>query len=362
MSFNLPTYTPPDFKTNFKDSPVVVFKKITQQGVAPEDYHATSVYPEYFQIKKGEWCLLSKSRMDCVVVLEKDDSLNAKEFRNLKKGELVACGRGENGEHGIVVHTKGFDFPNYIPEKFAFRTLMTRETSFSIDYDELYNLMEHEHENGFIVWVLGPAVVFDHDTREAFIKLIKRGYVHGLLAGNALATHDVEGAVFKTALGQELYSKKTVSMGHYRHLDALNKVREIGSIKKAINKGIVNDGIMRAVIEKNIPYVLAGSIRDDGPMPEVISDVYKAQNKMRSLTEQATTVIALATQLHAIATGNMTPSYHVMKNNQVRPVYFYSVDMSEFAINKLTNRGSLTARSILTNVQDFVVTLERGIN
>jgi hypothetical protein len=118
---------------------------------------------------------------------------------------------------------------------------------------------------------------------------------------------------------------------------------------------------MKAVIQRGLPYVLAGSIRDDGPLPEVIGDVYQAQDRMRSLLRRATTVIALATQLHAIATGNMVPSYNIIGKNQVRPVYFYTVDMSEFAVNKLVDRGSLTARSVLTNVQDFVVTVERGL-
>jgi len=118
---------------------------------------------------------------------------------------------------------------------------------------------------------------------------------------------------------------------------------------------------MYTLVQEKIPYVLAGSIRDDGPLPEVIEDVYQAQDKMRSLAVQATTVIALATQLHSIAAGNMTPSYAVTENNQVRPVYFYSVDMSEFAVSKLADRGSLTARAILTNVQDFVVNVERGL-
>ena len=107
--------------------------------------------------------------------------------------------------------------------------------------------------------------------------------------------------------------------------------------------------------------MLAGSIRDDGPLPEVIGNVYEAQNRMRELTQKATTVIAMATQLHTIAAGNMTPSYQVMADRSIRPVYFYSVDMSEFAASKLADRGSLTARSILTNVQDFVVTMERGL-
>jgi hypothetical protein len=117
---------------------------------------------------------------------------------------------------------------------------------------------------------------------------------------------------------------------------------------------------MHAAIQKDIPFVLGGSIRDDGPLPEVITDTHQAQDQMRFLTRRATTVIALATQLHAIATGNMLPCYTI-KGGRVRPVYFYMVDMSEFAVSKLTDRGSLTARSILTNVQDFVVTVERGL-
>lgn len=362
MAFMLPDYTPPDFtQPIFADAPPVTFTPVEKPGVAPDNYHATSVYPEYFQLKPGKWQLIGESRMDCVAVLEKDGSLSAKEFRNLNRGDPVACGRRENGEDGIFVHTAGFAFAAHIAEKFAFRSHLTRETSFSIDYDELYELMDYERENGFIVWVLGPAVVFDHDARKAFTELINTGYVHALLAGNALAVHDMEGSIFRTALGQELYSKKSVALGHYHHLDAINAIRRAGSIQKGIEQEIVKDGVMKAVIEKDIPYVLAGSIRDDGPLPEVIGNVYKAQDKMRNITRRATTVIALATQLHAIATGNMVPSYCVTAQGQARPVYFYSVDMSEFAVSKLVNRGSLTARSILTNVQDFVVTVERGL-
>lgn len=362
MAFVLPRYNHPDFtKPPLVEAPTVVFEKVKQQGVAHENYHATSIYPEYFHVRKGEWVLPKESRMDCVVALNKDGSLHVKEFRHLKKGDLVACGRGENGEEGIYVHTGAFDLPEYLTERFAFRTRLTRETSFSIDYDELYELLEHERKEGFIIWVLGPAVAFDRDARNAFVELIESGYVHALLAGNALAVHDVEAAIFGTALGQEIYSKKIVELGHYRHLDAINKIRARGSIEKAIQEGFVKDGIMHAIIRKAIPYVLAGSIRDDGPLPEVIEDVYLAQDGMRALSRRATTVIALATQLHAIATGNMVPSYQVVEKNEVRPVYFYSVDMSEFAVSKLANRGSLTAHSILTNVQDFVVTVERGL-
>ncbi len=362
MPFTLPEYRSPDFNSpRMANAPEVKFEPVETAGVAPGNYHGTSVYPEYIHLEKGEWRLVEASRMDCVVVRGPDDRLRVTEFRNLKAGDLVAVGRRENGEDGIYVHTDAFDFPEYVKEKFAFRSHLTRETSFSIDYDELYDLLKFEKSNGFVLWVLGPAVVFDHDSRQAFAALTEAGFVHGLMAGNALATHDLEGALFGTALGQELYAKRSVTMGHYMHLDALNTIRRIGSIREAIGQGRIANGIMHAVIRKNIPYILAGSIRDDGPMPGVVADVYQAQDAMRQLTRRATTIVCLATQLHAIATGNMTPSYTVTNAGRVRPVYFYSVDMSEFAVSKLADRGSLTARSILTNVQDFVVTVARGL-
>ncbi len=362
MAFTTPLYNLPDFSSpQFAAAPVAVFRAAAQDGVAPEDYHATSIFPEYFQVEKGKWLLLRESRMDCVVVLETDGRLSVKEFRHLKQGDLVAIGRKENGEEGIFVHANAFEFPEHVVDKFSFRTRITRETSFSIDYDELYDLLEYERTNGFILWVLGPATVFDRDSREAFTELVECGYVHGMLAGNALAVHDMEASLFGTALGQEIYSKRSVALGHYKHLDTINRIRTFGSIKEAIDRGAVKDGIIRALTRKGIPYVLAGSIRDDGPLPGVIESAYMAQDNMRSLARQATTVIALATQLHAIATGNMVPSYVVTGKDEVRPVYFYSVDMSEFAVSKLADRGTLTARSILTNVQDFVVTVERGL-
>jgi lysine-ketoglutarate reductase/saccharopine dehydrogenase-like protein (TIGR00300 family) len=363
VAFVLPRYHPPDFSTAwFTKAPVVAFKAVSQAGVAPEDYHATTIYPEYFQVRRGDWVLLKESRMDSVVVRDRQGSLEVREFRNLTVGDEVACGRGETGEEGIYVHTEPFGPALSGSDKFAFRTRTTRETAFSIDYDELYELLAYERERGFILWVLGPAAVFDRDAREALVAIINAGYVHGLLAGNALAVHDIEGALFKTALGQELYTKHPVPGGHYKHLDALNTIRGLGSMENALRHGIVRDGVMRAVLQQGIPYVLAGSIRDDGPLPEVIADVYQAQDRMRALAKRATTVIAMASQLHSIATGNMVPCYHVMNGRDVRPVYFYMVDMAEFAADKLANRGSLTVRTILTNVQDFLVTLERGLS
>lgn len=362
MSFSLPQYRPPDFrKEPLSSAPFATFRKAIQAGVLPDDYHATSIYPEYFNIPEVGWRLIEDSRMDCAVVLGKDGSLQTREFRHIEAGDLVACGRRENGEDGIYVHAKGFSEAEQVQEKFSFRTRVSRETSFSIDYDEMYDLLRYEKQNGFILWVLGPAVVFDRDARGAIVSMVKGGYVHGVLAGNGLAVHDIEGGLYGTALGQEIYSKHSVRHGHYNHLDTINRIRAEGSIAMAVQKKIVQDGIMHAVIQKSIPYVLAGSIRDDGPLPDVIGDVLLAQDRMRELARRATTVIALATQLHTIATGNMVPSYRVLKDKRVRPVYFYVIDMSEFVVGKLANRGSLSARTILTNVQDFAVNLAQGL-
>jgi hypothetical protein len=140
----------------------------------------------------------------------------------------------------------------------------------------------------------------------------------------------------------------------------INRVREAGSVAAFVERQDLKDGIMAACVRSKVPYVLAGSIRDDGPLPDVLADAYAAQDAMRTHTLKATTVIALATQLHTIATGNMTPSWR-NENGVLRPVYFYTVDISEFAVNKLRDRGSLSVNSIVTNVQDFLVHAARSL-
>lgn len=236
-----------------------------------------------------------------------------------------------------------------------FRTGQSRESTFSRAYNKLYELLKYEKENnGYVVWVLGPAVVFDYDSKMAMEKLINDGFVNAIFAGNALATHDLEGSYLGTALGQDIYTQVCNYNGHYHHIDVINRVRRAGSIKNFVYGEGIDKGVVSACVKNNVPLVLAGSIRDDGPLPEVISDVYVAQDTMRYHCRKATTVICLATMLHTIATGNMTPIYKVEKD-EVRPVFIYNVDVSEFAANKLRDRGSIEVTSIVTNVQDFLV-------
>ena len=358
--FELRPYFAPDFsEKTFTDAPDALLLPAPMDGVAPEGFHAMSIYPEYFKVN-GNWLLAEESRMDCVAVYEKG-KISVKEFRRLKKGETVICGRSEDGREGIYLHPNGFREDKKSGEAFAFRKNRSRETAFSRDYDELYELLRHEREHGKIVWVLGPAFAFDCHARKAMSALIENGYVHAVLAGNALATHDLEGAYLHTALGQNIYSQESVPNGHYNHLDLLNKVRSYGSIPEFLHQEKLDDGIIASCERRGIPYVLGGSIRDDGPLPCVYGNVYDAQDAMRAELRTATTVLCLATMLHSIATGNMTPSYRVLPDGTVRQVYFYCVDISEFAVNKLADRGSLSARSIVTNVQDFVLNLQKGL-
>ena len=361
MKFILPQYKAPDFGENrFTQAPDVKIGICDMDGVAPAYYHSTSIYPEYYKIN-GTWTLAKESRMDCTVIVRDSGVLDVVETRYIRRNDKVILGRSENCEEGIYLHCDGFtENKNQTRDLFAFRQGRSRETSYSRDYDNLYKLLMHEREHGNIVWVMGPAFAFDHDSRNAMQLLIENGFAHGLLAGNALATHDLEAGFLRTALGQDIYTQKSQPNGHYNHLDTINEVRRSGSIPQFISDRNISDGIIYAVVTKNIPYVLTGSIRDDGPLPEVIHSAYEGQAAMRGIIRKATTIICLATQLHTIAAGNITPTFRVV-NGKVRPLYIYSIDISEFATNKLADRGSLSAIGIVTNVQDFIVNIAKGL-
>ncbi len=360
--FQLPEYRKPDFtEKRFTDAPDAAWEAVTVKGVAPENYHSTSMYPEYFKIN-GNWVLARESRMDSSVVICGEDQVKVVENRNLEVGDRVIVGRTENGEEGIYLHSTGFETPGEEGEdQFSFRQGRSRETSYARDYDRLFELLKYEREHGNIVWVMGPAFSFDADARRAMQAMIENGYVDGLMAGNALATHDLEGAMFHTALGQDIYTQKSQPGGHYNHLDVINRVRRSGSIPQFIEDYQIDNGIMYGCVKEKVPFVLTGSIRDDGPLPEVIGNAYDGQTAMRNMVKKATTVICLATMLHTIATGNMTPSYYVREDGSVRPVFLYTVDADEFVVNKLLDRGSLSATTIVTNVQDFIMIVARGL-
>ncbi len=361
--WTMPDYQPPDFTAEpLCSAPPVKLAQAPGDGIAPEGFHATSNHPEYVHLGNGRWILVKESRMDCMLVV-RGDAVTVKELRNLRAGDPVVVSVSEDGSEGLYVHSDGFSPPDERPgDKFAFCTRDTRETPFSASYDKLYQLLRYERDNGgYVCWVLGPAVAFDKDSRQVMQGLIENGYCQALLGGNALATHDLEAAYFGTGLGQDIYSRALKPRGHCHHLIVLNKARRAGSIRALIDELDTGDGIMAACERCDVPYVLAGSIRDDGPLPGVIADAYEAQDAMREHACRATTVVSLATQLHSIAFGNMTPSYQVMPDGTIRPVFFYIVDLSEFSADKLANRGSTQVQPIITNVQDFMVNLGRNL-
>jgi len=360
--FRLPNYIEPDFsQPKYVNAPDAVIRPSSKDKSVPDNFHATSIFPEYFKID-GKWLLAEDSRMDCVAVYE-NGKISVKEFRNVRRGDLVVIGRTEDCEEGIYVHADCFEKEERANAgNFAFRQSRSRETAFTYDYEQLYELLQYEKEHdGYIVWVLGPACSFDAGAREAFSKLVSNGYVSALLAGNALATHDLEGAYLGTALGQDIKTQMPHYNGHYNHIDTINLINRYGSIPEFIDKEGINNGIIYSCVKNDVPFILNGSIRDDGPLPEVYEHTYIGQDAIRSHVRKATTVIGMATVLHTIATGNMTPTYRVLADGTIRPVYFYMVDTSEFAANKLGDRGSLSAKGIVTNVQDFMTNVCKGL-
>ena len=185
--------------------------------------------------------------------------------------------------------------------------------------------------------------------------LIDHGYVAAIFGGNAVATHDIEHALYGTALGMDVEGL-SVAGGHRHHMDAINTVRHAGSIAAAVERGEITNGIMYSAVKAGIPMVLAGSIRDDGPLPEVTTDALAAQDQMRAHTRSATLVVMIATMLHSIATGNMLPTF-IEDGDTIRPVYTIAVDAAENVLSKLIDRGSHQAIGIVRNADDFVVRL-----
>lgn len=182
--------------------------------------------------------------------------------------------------------------------------------------------------------------------------LIREGYIDSLLAGNALATHDIESNIFGTSLGIEVETGEIIAHGHTHHMRAINKINRSGSIKQAVEDGTLTGGIMYECIKKDIPYVLAGSIRDDGPLPDVITDTAESQKLMRKQAQEVDMVIMIATMLHSIAMGNLLPS-------KVKSI---CVDINPATVTKLSDRGSAQVVSIVTDIGTFLPLLYESLH
>jgi lysine-ketoglutarate reductase/saccharopine dehydrogenase-like protein (TIGR00300 family) len=211
-------------------------------------------------------------------------------------------------------------------------------------------LKEVKAEGGRVLWVAGPAVVHT-GASPAMVALVEAGYVDVLFAGNALATHDIESALYGTSLGVDLAMGKGVEHGHEHHIRAINRIRQAGSIAAAVEQGVLTGGVMHALVRKRSTYVLVGSVRDDGPLPDVYTDVIEGQRAMRAELRGVGFAIMVATMLHSIATGNILPA----------SVPLVCVDINPATVTKLADRGSAQAIGIVTDIGLFLEQLAREL-
>ena len=349
-------------------APDARFVAAPADGVLPDGFFSTTNLPTYVRVG-GAWRMPREPRMDAALVLDAAGELWAREGRRVRAGEAVAVGHAEDGSEGILVHAAAFQGEDDGAGEFQFMTsTVSREKP--IDYGQLARLLLDERDRGgYATWVAGPALVHSR-ARADMVWFIRNGFVGAFLAGNAVAVHDIEAAIFGTTLGMTGTGAASVG-GHGLHMRAINAVRAAGSIADAVRAGTVTSGIMHALVDCDVPFVLCGSIRDDGPLPDVITDAVAAQDAMRAHTTRSTLAVLVATALHAIATGNMLPAFVMEDRTTGRPTAHphgtgpaewpalrelptICVDSSEFVVSKLKDRGTHQAFGVVTNAQDFL--------
>jgi lysine-ketoglutarate reductase/saccharopine dehydrogenase-like protein (TIGR00300 family) len=347
----LPPFSHPDFTApRFAKAPNARFVPAPADGVLPDGFFSTTNLPTYVKLD-GTWRMPREPRMDAALVRDAAGELWVREGRRVKRGDAVAVGVKEDASDGIYVHADAF-LGDAEEGEFKFMTSeVSREKP--IDYGLMARILVDERDRGgYPIWVTGPALVHSR-ARADMVWFIANGFVGALLAGNAVAVHDIEASIFGTTLGMS-GTGEAMTGGHGLHMRAINKVRAAGSIAAAVKQGTIKDGIMHACVVHDVPFVLTGSIRDDGPLPEVITDNLDAQDAMRRHAVKATMAILIATALHAIATGNMLPAFVTEPDGSLRELATICVDSSEFVVSKLKDRGTHQAFGVVTNAQDFM--------
>jgi lysine-ketoglutarate reductase/saccharopine dehydrogenase-like protein (TIGR00300 family) len=312
----------------------------------PEDFYSTTHHPTQIRYN-GEWVFVENIEMDCMIVVDPESGRAICEpIGRIKEGDLVVVGR--EGIHVIPPERprgkKGvFEFmsSDASSEK-PIKSIIKKISS---------EIKEVKNRGGKIAVVSGPAVVHT-GSGPILASMIKDGIIDIVFAGNALATHDIESALYGTSLGMCIKTGEAVTRGHRHHINAINEINKTGTIKDAVDKGILNKGIMYECIKNDVPFVLAGSIRDDGPLPDVITDVIEAQDEMRKYVQDVDMVIMISTMLHSIATGNMLPSH----------VKSICVDINPATVTKLSDRGSAQVVGIVTDIGTFLPMLYQELN
>ena len=353
-------YVPPNFLApHLAKAPAARTATATRDGVLPDGFFATTNLPTYVKGADGTWTLPREPRMDGVLVREANGRWVVREGRRVRSGDAVVVGLAEDGSEGVLVHSRGFQTEGGPDGDFHFMSSqVSREKP--IDYALIARMLVAEkRRSGYVIWVTGPALVHSR-ARDNLVWFIRNGYVQALLAGNAVAVHDIEAAIVGTTLGMTSEGEPTAG-GHAAHMRAINAVRRAGSIRAAVQQGVITDGIMHACVVEEVPYVLGGSIRDDGPLPDVFTDAVAAQEATRVHAIKATMAVMIATALHSIAGGNMLPAYYEDPQRGLVELPTICVDASEFLVSKLKDRGTHQAVGVVTNAQDFMSILRAAV-
>ena len=312
-------------------------------GVFPEGFYATTNF-ETDVCVEGEWVRVEGIEMD-VGIRREAQKVSAIAMHRVRKGDIIVV-----GEEGVRVNE-----PPRAADGERFRFMASSVSSERLKarlIGDVARAMKSARADGKrILFVGGPAIVHG-GTGSLLEALVRDGWIDVLFAGNALAAHDIESAMFGTSLGVDLEGGASVPHGHQHHLRAINRVRRAGSIANAVQQGLVPRGIMHACVTKPIPFVLAGSIRDDGPLPDVISDAVAAVDAMRAQCHDIGVAVIVATTLHGVATGNLLRA----------DVATFCVDASAETVIKLVDRGTQQAVGIVTDCAYFLSELAGALH
>ncbi len=312
-----------------------------ENGVVPADFYSTTNHQTEVYLN-GRWVPVENLRMDGVIVVDPDrQTAKVKKFRDVLKGEEVVVNLS-----GIKVQP---EFAERDRTDFTFMAGdVSSERKVQLAVDKIAEIIGGKNKK--VAVVAGPVVIHTGAGID-LANLISAGYIQVLCAGNALAVHDIESVLFDTSLGIDSNSGKPVEMGHRNHLRAINEVCRAGSIENLISEGKLNSGVMHSVIKAGIPFSLAGSLRDDGPLPETITDMNRAQDHHMKILKDVDIVMMLSSMLHSIAVGNIIPA----------SVLTICVDINPAVVTKLKDRGSMQTIGLVTDVGLFLKLLSQKL-
>jgi lysine-ketoglutarate reductase/saccharopine dehydrogenase-like protein (TIGR00300 family) len=316
-------------------APDALLRAADMDGAAPEDFYSTTNHRTEIRLD-GAWAPVGDQRMDAAIVVE-DGRAFCRKLRDIRNGDRVVCGM-----HGVRVmpDVQSRDRPSFGFMSNEVSSERRVETAVARVADIL---RATRARGGKIAFVAGPVLVHTGGS-DYFCELVRQGYVDVLLSGNALAVHDIECALSGTSLGIDLRTGHPVEHGHRNHMRAINTIRRAGGIARAVASGVLATGIMHACHVHGVNYILAGSIRDDGPLPETLMDLVAAQDAYATALAGVDVVVMLSSMLHSIGVGNMLPSW----------VKVVCVDINPAVVTKLSDRGSTQTVGIVTDVGLFL--------